>query len=105
MSLIDIHWQLKVFHGEKCADISIVQYGFRSVQEGKLEELSMKLRNNGREGHGLQPMVSQTKTYKAHWNHLDKLNEKNCHVSQQKLGDKTSISHKHLEATIAELGY
>jgi len=57
------------------------------------------------EGHGLQPLVSQNATYKAHWNHLDKLNEKNCHVSQQKLGDKTSISHKHLEATIAELGY
>jgi hypothetical protein len=50
-------------------------------------------------------MVSQTATYKAHWNHLDKLNEKNCHVSQQKLDDKTSISHKHLEATTAELGY
>jgi hypothetical protein len=87
MSLIDIHWQMKVVH------------------DGKLEKLSMKLRNNAWESHGLQPMVSQTATYKAHWNHLDKLNEKNCHVSQQKLGDKTSISHKHLEATIAELGY
>jgi hypothetical protein len=65
----------------------------------------MKLRNNAEEGHRLQPMVSQTATYKAHWNHLDKLNEKNCHISQQKLCDKTSISHKHLEATIAELGY
>lgn len=74
-------------------------------QDGKLEKLSMKLRNSVAEGHGLQPMVSQMATYNVHWNHLDKLNEKNCHVSQQKLGDKTSISHKHLEATIAELGY
>jgi len=65
----------------------------------------MKLRNNAGKGHRLQPMMSQTATYKAHWNHLAKLNEKNCHVSQQKLGAKTSISHKHLEATIAELGY
>jgi hypothetical protein len=65
----------------------------------------MKLRNNAGEGHRLQPMVSQTATYKAHRNHLDKFYEKNCHVSQEKLGDKTSISHKHLEATIAQLGY
>jgi hypothetical protein len=46
--------------------------------------------------------VSQTVTYKAHWNQLDKLNEKNRHVSQQKLGDKTSTWKQQLQSRVTE---
>jgi hypothetical protein len=45
---------------------------------------------------------SQTVTYKAHWNQLDKLNEKKRHVSQQKLGDKTNTWKQQLHSRVTE---
>jgi hypothetical protein len=50
MPLIDIHYQMKVVHGQKCADVSTVQCWAAGICDGKSEQLSLKLSNKQRSG-------------------------------------------------------